>query len=60
MTNKIRVKLIRSAAGRLRNHKACVSGLGLRKVGQIVEVENTPSVQGMINKIHYLIKVENT
>ena len=58
MTNRIKVKLVRSTAGRLKNHKACVLGLGLRRVGHIVEVEDTPSVRGMINKVSYLVKVE--
>jgi large subunit ribosomal protein L30 len=58
MTNRVKVKLIRSTAGRLKNHKACVLGLGLRRVGHIVELEDTPSVRGMINKVSYLVKVE--
>ena len=58
MTNRVKVKLIRSTAGRLKNHKACVLGLGLRRVGHIVELEDTPSVRGMINKVSYLVNVE--
>ena len=53
----IKIKLVKSTAGRLRKHKACVSGLGLRRIGDEVEVEDTASVRGMINKIDYLIKV---
>jgi len=53
----VKIKLIKSAAGRLKKHKACVSGLGLRRIGDEVEVEDTASVRGMINKIDYLIKV---
>ncbi|MDG1012700.1 MAG: 50S ribosomal protein L30, partial [Luminiphilus sp.] len=37
---------------------ACVAGLGLRRIGHTVEVEDTPSVRGMINKVHYLVRVE--
>ena len=59
MTNKIRVKLIRSTAGRLKNHQACVKGLGLRRIGHTVEVEDSPSVRGMINKVAYMVKVED-
>lgn len=55
---KIRVTQIKSTAGRLSNHKACVKGLGLRKVRHTVEVEDTPAVRGMINKVSYLLKVE--
>lgn len=54
----IRVKLVKSPAGRLKNHRACVSGLGLRKIGQSVEVIDTPSNRGMINKINYLLDVD--
>lgn len=54
----IKVTLIRSTAGRLAAHKACVSGLGLRKIGHTVEVEDSPSVRGMINKVSYLLSVE--
>jgi large subunit ribosomal protein L30 len=54
----VKVTQIRSANGRLKNHKACIAGLGLRRIGQTVEVEDTPSVRGMINKVNYLIRVE--
>lgn len=55
----IRVTQVRSTAGRLKQHQACVKGLGLRRIGHTVEVEDTPSVRGMINKVNYLIKVED-
>jgi len=54
----IKVTQVKSSAGRLPNHKACVAGLGLRRIGHSVEVEDTPSVRGMINKANYLLKVE--
>lgn len=54
----IKVTQVKSAAGRLKNHRACVAGLGLRRIGHSVEVEDTPAVRGMINKINYLVKVE--
>jgi large subunit ribosomal protein L30 len=55
----VKIKLVKSAAGRLKKHKACVfSGLGLRRIGDEVEVEDTASVRGMINKIDYMIKVD--
>ena len=54
----IKVKLVRSVNGRLPSHKACVSGLGLRRMHQSVEVEDTPSVRGMINKVNYMVKIE--
>jgi large subunit ribosomal protein L30 len=55
----IKVTQIRSTNGRLQNHKACVAGLGLRRIGHTVKVEDTPSVRGMINKVHYLVRVED-
>lgn len=58
MTKKIKVTQVRSTAGRLQAHKACVTGLGLRRVGHSVEVVDTPSVRGMINKVNYLVRVE--
>jgi large subunit ribosomal protein L30 len=53
----IKVKLVRSVAGRIASHKACVSGLGLRRMHQTVEVEDTPCTRGMINKVFYMVKV---
>jgi len=55
---KIRVTQVRSTAGRLKKHKACIAGLGLRRIGDTVEVEDTPSVRGMIDKVSYLLRVE--
>ncbi len=54
---KIKVKLVRSTNGRLASHKACVRGLGLRRMHQVVEVEDTPCTRGMINKVGYMVKV---
>ena len=53
----IKVKLVRSVHGRLASHRACVSGLGLRRMHQTVEVEDTPCTRGMINKVFYMVKV---
>ncbi|MDZ7824739.1 MAG: 50S ribosomal protein L30 [Gammaproteobacteria bacterium] len=58
MTDKIKVTLYRSMNGRLKKHQACVRGLGLRRIGHTVEVEDTPAVRGMINKVPYLVRVE--
>jgi large subunit ribosomal protein L30 len=54
----IKVTLFRSPIGQLPKHKACVAGLGLRKIGQTVELEDTPSVRGMANKVNYLVRIE--
>ncbi|MEC8298952.1 MAG: 50S ribosomal protein L30 [Pseudomonadota bacterium] len=54
----IKVTQLKSSIGRLKEHKACLRGLGLRRIRHVVEVEDTPSVRGMVNKISYMIKVE--
>jgi large subunit ribosomal protein L30 len=55
---KIKVTLVRSTIGRLKRHKDCVAGLGLRKINHSVEVLDTPANRGMINKVSYLVSVE--
>jgi large subunit ribosomal protein L30 len=54
----ITVTLLKSPSGRLKKHKACVAGLGLRRIGHSVQVEDTPAVRGMINRVSYMVKVE--
>lgn len=59
MSNKeISVTLIKSKYGRLENHQKCLIGLGLRKMHQTRVISDTPENRGMINKISYLLKVE--
>jgi large subunit ribosomal protein L30 len=55
---KVSITLIRSKNGRLASHKACVAGLGLRRMHQTVEVIDTPENRGMINKVRYLLNVK--
>jgi large subunit ribosomal protein L30 len=55
---RIRVKLVRSMHGRLESHKACVRGLGLRRMNHIRELEDTPEVRGMIRKVSYMVECE--
>ena len=54
----LKVTLNKSKHGRLKSHKACVAGLGLRKIRQSVTVLDTPENRGMINKVSYLVSVE--
>lgn len=54
----VKVTLVKSTIGRLPNHRACVSGLGLRRINHTVSVLDTPENRGMMNKVHYLLKVE--
>ncbi len=55
---KLKVTLRRSTNGRLASHKACVAGLGLRRMHQTVTVMDTPENRGMINKVSYMLQVE--
>lgn len=55
---KLRITQVKSIHGRLPKHKACVAGLGLRKIRHTVELEDTPAIRGMINKVSYLLHVE--
>ena len=54
----VKVTLIKSVIGRLESHRATVKGLGLRRMHHTVELQDTPAVRGMINKVNYLLKVE--
>ena len=55
---QIKLTQIKSKFGRLSNHKACLLGLGIRRLNQTVIVKDTPENRGMINKISYMIKIE--
>lgn len=58
MANKtVRVQLFRSPIGTQPKHKLCVKGLGLSRVGQVRELEDTASVRGMINKVNYMVRI---
>ena len=54
----IKVTLVKSVIGTKQSHRACVRGLGLRRLHHTVEVEDTPAVRGMINAVNYLLKCE--
>ncbi len=55
---KVRVTLVRGLVGTRESHRATVRGLGLRRINHSVELEDTPAVRGMINKVAYLLKCE--
>ncbi len=58
-SGKLVVTLVRSLNKRLANHKACVHGLGLRKIGDVRSFEQaTPAILGMVKRVSYLLKVE--
>ncbi len=56
----MKVTLTRSMNGRLKSHKACVRGLGLRRMHQTVEVEDTPATRGMARKVSYMVRIEES
>jgi large subunit ribosomal protein L30 len=53
----LKVMLVRSPNGTRDSHRATVLGLGLKRINQTRELEDTPAVRGMINKVAYLVKV---
>jgi large subunit ribosomal protein L30 len=57
-SGQLKVTLMHSPAGRIKAHRACARGLGLRKVRQSVIVADTPENRGMIGRISYLLRVE--
>jgi len=58
MSGKVKVTLVKSPIGTVESHRACVRGLGLKKMNQSRVLEDTPAVRGMINKVNYLVKAE--
>lgn len=54
---RVKVKLVKGLAGCKQSHRDTVRGLGLKRINHIVELEDTPSIRGMINKVYYLVQV---
>ncbi len=59
MSKTVKITQVKSSIGRLPKHRATLKGLGLRRIRHTVELEDTPSVRGMINQVSYMIKVED-
>ncbi len=57
-TGKIKVTQVKSVIGTIQSHRACVRGLGLKRINHSVVVEDTPSNRGMITTVRYLLKSE--
>ncbi len=57
-SGSVKVTLVKSLIGRLPAHKACAAGLGIRRMNHSVTVVDTPENRGMINKISYMLRVE--
>ncbi len=58
-TKQIRVTQTRSTNKRLARHKACITGLGLHHIGHTVTLKDTPQVRGMIDKVSFMVRVED-
>ena len=58
MSDNIKVTLLKSGIGKNKKIRATLRGLGLTKLHKTVALENTPAIRGMINKVHYMVKVE--
>ncbi len=57
-SGKLKVRLVRSLNGRLKRHKACVRGLGLRRINHTRVLDDTPEIRGMIRKVSYMVECE--
>ena len=55
----LKVTQVRSLIGTKPEHRACVRGLGLRRINQVVELTDSPAVRGMINRVNYLVRIED-
>ncbi|MDQ7000773.1 MAG: 50S ribosomal protein L30 [Mariprofundus sp.] len=55
----IRVRQVKSGIGYAKDQRATLTGLGLRRMHQVVELEDTPSVRGMVNKVSHLVRIES-
>ncbi len=58
-TNTIKVRQIKSGIGYARDQRATLVGLGFRRMNQVVEVEDTPAIRGMIHKVRHLVRIES-
>jgi len=54
----IRVRQVKSGIGYARDQKATLRGLGFRRMNQVVELEDTPAIRGMVNKVTHLVRIE--
>mgnify|MGYP006312605187 CR=1 FL=1 len=58
MAEVLRITLVRSYYGRPKKHRKILDGMGLRKINRTVELENTPAIRGMADKVSHLVRVE--
>ncbi len=58
MASKIKIKLVKSMIGRPEKHRKILRGMGLTKIDRVVELEDSPSTRGMVNKVNHLVRIE--
>ena len=59
MTDKIKVTLVKSGIGKNKKIRATLKGLGLTKLNKTVSLNNTAAIRGMINKVSFMVRVDN-
>ena len=55
---KLKLTLVRSTIGRIKSHRDCLRGLGLKRMHQTVERDDTPEIRGMVKKVAYMLNIE--
>jgi large subunit ribosomal protein L30 len=60
MTDKLKITLVKSMIGRPEKHRKVLRGMGLRKMNKSVQLEDTPSIRGMIEAVSHLVSVEES
>lgn len=60
MAQKLKITLVKSMIGRPEKHRKVLNGMGLTKMNRTVELEDTPSIRGMVNKVNHLVSVEES
>jgi large subunit ribosomal protein L30 len=55
----LKIRLVKSVAGCKQSHRDTIRGLGLKRVNSVVERADTPAVRGMINRVNYLVRIED-
>ena len=56
---KVRITQVKSQIGETQKHRGTLRALGLRKIGQTVEHDETPVLAGMLRKVRHLVRIEN-
>ena len=60
MASRLKITLVRSMVGRPEKHRQVLRGMGLTRMNKTVELEDTPAIRGMANKVSHLVRVEES